>query len=276
MLRVARRIGEQLGVTVRTTYLAAHALPTEFTGNPDGYIDAAVQWLPQLHAEGLVDAVDAFCEGIGFTPAQTRRMFEAARALGVRSSCTPTSSATWAAARWRRRSMVCPPITSSTPASTACARWPGTARSPCCCPAPSTCCAKPSCRRWTRSANTASRWPWPPIAIPAHRRCCRCVRRCNWPARISGSRRKRPCAEPRRTPPARSVSMTAAHCASALRADFVRWNLRHPSELCYWLGGQLAHGVFAGGRAGGLITPLPSNTPGENACAFRLPPACPC
>jgi imidazolonepropionase len=70
-------------VTVRTTYLAAHALPTEFAGNPDGYIDAAVQWLPQLHSEGLVDAVDAFCEGIGFTPGQTRRMFEAARALGI-------------------------------------------------------------------------------------------------------------------------------------------------------------------------------------------------
>jgi imidazolonepropionase len=83
MLRVARRIGEQLGVNVRTTCLAAHALPPEFAGNPDGYIDAAIQWLPQLHAEGLVDAVDAFCEGIGFTPEQTRRMFEAARALGV-------------------------------------------------------------------------------------------------------------------------------------------------------------------------------------------------
>src|SRR5687768_3536928 len=81
MLRVARRIGERLGVTVRTTYLAAHALPTEFASNPDGYIDAAVQWLSRLHAEGLVDAVDAFCEGIGFTPEQTRRMFEAARGL---------------------------------------------------------------------------------------------------------------------------------------------------------------------------------------------------
>mgnify|MGYP003296248790 CR=1 FL=1 len=83
MLRVARRIGEQLGITVRTTYLAAHALPPEFSGNADGYVDAVVDWLPRLHAEGLVDAVDAFCEGIGFSPAQTRRVFEAARALGL-------------------------------------------------------------------------------------------------------------------------------------------------------------------------------------------------
>lgn len=83
MLRVARRIGEALGITVRTTFLGAHALPPEFAGQPDAYIDAVVEWLPKLHAEGLVDGVDAFCEGIGFSPAQTRRVFEAARALGL-------------------------------------------------------------------------------------------------------------------------------------------------------------------------------------------------
>ena len=83
MLYVARKLGEQFGITVRTTYLGAHALPPEFAGNPDGYIDAAIEWLPKLHAEGLVDAVDAFCEGIGFSPQQTRRMFEAASALGL-------------------------------------------------------------------------------------------------------------------------------------------------------------------------------------------------
>ena len=83
MLRVARRLGDTLGIGVRTTFLGAHALPPEFTGNADGYIDAVLDWLPALHAEGLVDAVDAFCEGIGFSPAQTRRVFEAARALGI-------------------------------------------------------------------------------------------------------------------------------------------------------------------------------------------------
>jgi imidazolonepropionase len=80
-LRVARRLGRELPLTVRSTSLAAHALPPEFDGRADDYIDAIVQWLPQWHAEGLVDAVDAFCERIGFTQEQTRRVFEAARAL---------------------------------------------------------------------------------------------------------------------------------------------------------------------------------------------------
>jgi imidazolonepropionase len=82
-LRAARRLGADLPLTVRTTCLAAHALPPEYEGRADDYVDAAVGWLPQLHAEGLVDAVDAFCERIGFTLVQTRRVFDAARALGL-------------------------------------------------------------------------------------------------------------------------------------------------------------------------------------------------
>jgi imidazolonepropionase len=83
MLRVARRLGKATGLTVRTTYLAAHALPPEFAGRADDYIAEVCAWLPILHGEGLVDAVDAFCEGIGFSPAQTRCVFAAARALGL-------------------------------------------------------------------------------------------------------------------------------------------------------------------------------------------------
>jgi imidazolonepropionase len=84
MLRVARRIGQALQITVHTTYLAAHALPPEFDGRADDYIDAQNVWMAALHAEGMIDAVDAFCERIGFTPAQTRRVFERARDLGLR------------------------------------------------------------------------------------------------------------------------------------------------------------------------------------------------
>jgi imidazolonepropionase len=80
-LRVARRLGQRLPVTVRTTSLAAHALPPEFAGQPDAYLDAAIAWLPALVDAGLVDAVDVFCETIAFSPAQTRRMFDAARRL---------------------------------------------------------------------------------------------------------------------------------------------------------------------------------------------------
>jgi imidazolonepropionase len=82
-LRVARRLGRELPLAVRTTCLAAHALPPEFDGRADDYIDAVCAWLPALHSEGLVDAVDAFCERIAFTPAQTRRVFDAARSLGL-------------------------------------------------------------------------------------------------------------------------------------------------------------------------------------------------
>lgn len=81
-LRVARQLATP-GLSVRTTYLGAHALPPEFEGLPDDYVDAVCDWLPELHRQGLVDAVDAFCERIAFSPAQTRRVFEAARALGL-------------------------------------------------------------------------------------------------------------------------------------------------------------------------------------------------
>ena len=84
MLRTARRIGEALPVRVVTTFLGAHALPPEYAGRPDGYIDdLCAHVLPALAREGLVDAVDAFCERIAFTPAQTERVFAAAAALGL-------------------------------------------------------------------------------------------------------------------------------------------------------------------------------------------------
>jgi len=82
-LAVARRLGRELPLTVRTTSLGAHALPLEFAGRPDAYIDEVIRWLPAQQAQGLVDAVDAFCDTIGFTPAQTQRVFDAARALGI-------------------------------------------------------------------------------------------------------------------------------------------------------------------------------------------------
>lgn len=84
MLRVARRLGEVLPLTVTTTCLAAHALPPEYAGRADDYIErVCTEILPQLAAEGLVDAVDAFCEHLAFSPAQVERVFQAARGLGL-------------------------------------------------------------------------------------------------------------------------------------------------------------------------------------------------
>lgn len=82
-LRVARRLGAMHPVSVQTTFLGAHAVPLEFAGRADEYVDEVVAMLPLLHADGLVDAVDAFCERIGFTLAQTERVFKAAKLLGL-------------------------------------------------------------------------------------------------------------------------------------------------------------------------------------------------
>jgi len=84
MLRVARAIPQHRPVEVKTTFLGAHAVPPDFTGKADAYIDAVV--LPTLeaaHAEGLVDAVDGFCESIAFDTEQLRRVFDRAQALGL-------------------------------------------------------------------------------------------------------------------------------------------------------------------------------------------------
>jgi imidazolonepropionase len=83
-LRVARRLGALLPVTVRTSFLGAHAVPEEWAGRADAYLDhLAAEVLPAALAQGLVDAVDAFCEPIAFSPAQVERLFQAAGRLGL-------------------------------------------------------------------------------------------------------------------------------------------------------------------------------------------------
>ncbi len=84
MLRVARKLGAAAQVRVRTTFLGLHTVPAEFAGRADAYVDLVCEvMLPALAGEELVDAVDAFCERIAFTPEQTERFFSAARALGL-------------------------------------------------------------------------------------------------------------------------------------------------------------------------------------------------
>jgi imidazolonepropionase len=88
MLRVIRQLADSLPMTVKSTCLAAHALPPEFKDKDkdqsDVYIEhICTEMLPQLHAEGLVDAVDAFCEHLAFSPAQVERVFKTAQSLGL-------------------------------------------------------------------------------------------------------------------------------------------------------------------------------------------------
>lgn len=84
MLRVARRLGDTGPVTVTTTFLGAHALPPEYTNNRSGYLDLVCkEMLPKLHAQGLIDSVDAFCESIAFSVDEVEQVFQAATDLGL-------------------------------------------------------------------------------------------------------------------------------------------------------------------------------------------------
>nr|WP_155144660.1 imidazolonepropionase [Roseibium sp. RKSG952] len=84
MLRAARRIARERAVRVRTSFLGAHAIPPDYKGRADAYLDEiCLPTLRQAHEEGLVDAVDGFCEGIAFSPDQIRKVFDAAAALGL-------------------------------------------------------------------------------------------------------------------------------------------------------------------------------------------------
>lgn len=88
MLRVAKRIGEVLPLTVKRTFLGAHTLPKEFAGNADAYVKQLCdEWIPRVASEALADTVDVFCEHIAFSLAQTEKIFEAATKYNLRVKC---------------------------------------------------------------------------------------------------------------------------------------------------------------------------------------------
>ena len=249
MLRVARQVGESLGITVRTTYLAAHALPPEFAGNPDSYIDAVVEWLPRLHAEGLVDAVDAFCEGIGFTPAQTRRVFEAARALGlpVKLHADQLSDLDGAALVADFDGLSADHVEHSSLDSVRAMAAHGTVA-----------VLLPGAFHVLRETKL------PPLdAFREHGVSMAVATDCNpgtAPLLSLRQAMQLACTHFKLTPE-EALRGATVHAARALglhdrgvlrvgaRADFVHWRVQHPSELCYWLGGSLVTGVFSGGKS---------------------------
>jgi imidazolonepropionase len=259
MLRVARRIGEQLGITVRTTYLAAHALPPEFTDDADGYIDAVVEWLPRLHAEGLVDAVDAFCEGIGFSPAQTRRVFEAARALGlpVKLHADQLSDLGGASLAAEFDGLSADHVEHTSPAGVRAMAQAGTVA-----------VLLPGAFHVLRETKL------PPLdEFRAQGVAMAVATDCNpgtSPLLSLRQAMQLACTHFRLTPEQalRGATVNAARALglhdrgvlrAGLRADFVQWQVRQPAELGYWLGGQLASAVYADGHrtAGTEHSPLP-------------------
>jgi imidazolonepropionase len=167
MLRIARRIGQLRPVSITTTHLAAHAIPPEYTGRADAYIDeVAIPSLHAAHATGLIDAVDAFCETIAFTPAQVDRLFVAARQLGlpVKLHAEQLSDLGGAALAARHNALSADHLEYLGPSGIT--AMPLQALSPSSCPAHSTPCAKPERRPSALYAPHASPWPSPPIVTP--------------------------------------------------------------------------------------------------------------
>ncbi|HEX5123441.1 MAG TPA: imidazolonepropionase [Rhodanobacteraceae bacterium] len=249
MLRVARRIGETLGIGVSTTLLAAHALPPEFRDRPDAYIDAICDdMLPAVAREGLADSVDAFCERIAFTPAQTRRVFEKARELGipVKLHADQLSDLGGAAlaAEFGARSAEHLEHTSEDGVRAMASRGTVAVLLP---------GAYYALRETKLPPIDAFRANGVPIAIATD---------CNPGTSPLLSLRlamSMACTLFRLTPE-EALRGTTVNAARALgladrgvleagkRADFVVWDIERPADLCYWIGGPLARRVIAAGR----------------------------
>jgi imidazolonepropionase len=250
-LRVARRLGET-GVTVRTTSLAAHALPPEFGGRADAYIDAVCDWLPQWHALGLVDAVDAFCERIAFSTAQVERVFTAAAALGlpVKLHAEQLSDSGGAQLAARFKALSCDHIEWLSDAGVAAMRDAG-----------SVAMLLPGAFHFLRETRL------PPIAA---------LREAGVPLAVSTDHNPGTsptlslplmihlaCVDLRLTPEeaVRGATVNAARAlgladrgtlAVGQRADFALWEHEHPRELAYWFGHPACRGTVCGAHPGHL------------------------
>ncbi|BDU20870.1 imidazolonepropionase [Dyella sp. GSA-30] len=250
MLQVARRIGSTLGIDVRTTFLGLHALPASHKDQREAYVTAVCdQMLPTLAGEGLVDAVDAFCENIGFTREETRRVFERAKALGlpVKLHAEQLSDQNGSAlvAEYRGLSadhleyLSDSGIAAMAAASTVAVLLPG-------------------------AFYALRETKLPPIAaLRDHHVAMAVATDCNpgtsplLSLRLAAGMA---CTLFRLTPEEALRGVTV-HAARALglrdrgtlevnqRADLVVWNVQRPAELCYWIGGSLAHSVYVAGRS---------------------------
>ena len=249
MLRVARRIGQALLITVRTTYLAAHALPPEFDGRADEYIDAQNTWMAALHAEGLIDAVDAFCEHIGFTPAQTRRVFEQARHLGlpVKLHAEQLSDQGGAALAAEFNALSCDHLEFLSEDGVQAMKQSGTVA-----------VLLPGAFYFLRETKLppiqALRDAGVPIAIatdhnPGSSPCLSPLLMLNMACtifRLTPAEALRGMTQQA----ARALGLSATHGTLEVgkRADFAVWKIKHPNELAYWFGLNPCRHLVVGGK----------------------------
>jgi len=249
-LRVARHLGEALGVTVRTTFLGAHALPPEYAGRDQAYIDEVCSgMLPALAAEGLVDAVDVFCERIAFSLAHTEQVFRAAQRLGlpVKLHAEQLSDMGGAALAARYGALSCDHIEYLSDEGIAAMREAGTVA-----------VLLPGAYYTLRDTHlppiAALRAAGVPMAVStdhnpgtspalslllmANMACT--LFRLTVPEAIAGVTRHA----------ARALALSDTHgrIAAGLPANFVLWPFAEAAELTYWFGHKPAHTVVRQGR----------------------------
>ena len=249
-LRVARRLGEAHGVTVRTTFLGAHALPPEYAGRSGDYIDLVCrEMLPALAAEGLVDAVDVFCERIAFSLEETERVFQAAQALGipVKLHAEQLSDMGGAALAARYGALSCDHVEHLSPAGIDAMKAAGTVA-----------VLLPGAYYTLRDTQlppiAALREAGVPMAVSTDHNpgtspalslllmvnmACTLFR-LTVPEAIDGVTRHA----------ARALGLQATHGAIAvdMPANFVLWNLKDGAELAYWFGQRPVRTVVRRGR----------------------------
>jgi len=250
MLRVARRIGAELELDVRTTFLGAHAVPPEFSGRQSDYVDElCVHMLPAMAKERLADAVDAFCENIAFTPSEVRRVFETARALGlaVKLHADQLSDLDGAALAAEFGALSADHLEYTNDAGVRAMAAAG-----------SVAVMLPAAFYTLRESRLppidAFRTHGVPMAVASD------LNPGTSPVLSLRHTMNMACTQFRLTPEealrgatvhaARALGFTdRGSLASGARADFVVWDIEHPAELCYWIGGNLARRVCVGGCA---------------------------
>jgi len=256
MLRVARRIGREAGVRVRTSYLGLHALPPEFRGwaaGREAYLDLAIdQILPAAHAEGLVDAVDAYCEPIAFSTDEVSRLFEQARALGlpVKLHADQLSDGGGAALAARYGALSADHIEHSTDAGVLAMAQAGVVA-----------VLLPGAFLMLRETQL------PPVdLLRRHGVTMAVATDCNpgtSPVASMTSAMTLACVQFRLTPEealagvtrnaatALGLSHEVGVIAPGMASDLAVWSVERPAELCYWLGKPMLHQRYLAGTPAG-------------------------
>ena len=249
MLRVARRIGEQLGIGVRTTFLGAHALPPEFQGRQGDYVEHICEvMLPAIAQSGLADAVDAFCEKIAFSANETRKVFSKACELGlpVKLHADQLSDLGGAALSAEFGGLSADHIEHTREAGVRAMAQAGTVA-----------VLLPGAFYALRDTTV------PPIAALREHGVAMAVATDLNPGTsplLSLRLAMNMACTLFRLTPEEALRGTTTHAARALglqdrgrlgaglRADFTVWEVASPADLCYWIGGSLARSIVAEGR----------------------------